>query len=84
LLQVYAEEAASEDDDHDDDDCDGDDDDVDYSSEEKAPNRLIHGKKQHADKTTEERVKHVHNKMGHQANQSPGSGGIILFPSLHN
>ncbi|GFG39251.1 hypothetical protein Cfor_00727, partial [Coptotermes formosanus] len=69
---VYAEEAASEED-HDEDDCDGDDYDVDYSSEERTPSRLAHGKKQQVDKTTGERVKHSHDKMGHHADLSAGS-----------
>jgi hypothetical protein len=83
LFQVYAEEAASEED-HDEDDCDGDDYDVDYSSEERTPSRLAHGKKQQVDKTTGERVKHSHDKMGHHADLSAGSVGIIQFPSLQN
>jgi len=70
---VYAEEAASEGDDHDDDDCDGYDYDSDYSSEERTPSRLTHHKKQHVDKTTEDRVTHSHDKMGHQAEPSAGS-----------
>lgn len=82
MFQVYAEEAVSEED-HDDDDCDdGYDYDVDYSSGERTPSRLTHPKNQHVDKTTEERVKHNHDKTGHQAGLSAGSVGIIRFPSL--
>ena len=81
MFQVYAEEAESEGDDHDDDDCDGYDYDLDYSSGERTPSRLTHHKKQHADKTTE-RVKHSHDKMGHQADLSVESVGMVQFPSL--
>lgn len=81
MFQVYAEEAASQDD-HDEDDCDGYDYDMDYSSGERTPSQLTHHMKQHADKTTEERVTHSHDKMGHQAELSTGSVGIMRFPSL--
>lgn len=82
MFQVYAEEAASEEDDHDDDDCDGYDYDVDYSSGERIPIRLSHRKNQHVDRTTEERVKHNHDKTGHQTDTSAGLVGRIRFPSL--
>ena len=79
MFQVYAEEPASEGDDHDDDDCDGYDYDGDYSSDERTSSPQTHHKKQHMDKTTEERVTHSHDKMGHQAELSAGSVGIIRF-----
>lgn len=78
MFQVYAEEAASEDDD---DDEDGDDYDIDYSLEDKAPSRLIHGKQQHSHKVSEERHKHSHEMQGHNADLALRPAGMnSIFP----
>jgi hypothetical protein len=74
---VYAEEEASDDDD--DNDGDTDDYDMDYSFEDKTPSRATHSKK-HLDTTSEERHQHSHEKLGHQADPTSGSAGMIYVP----
>jgi hypothetical protein len=80
---VYAEEAASDDDDDDDDDGgDSDDYDMDYSLEDTMPSRPTHGKKQHLNTASEERHKHSHEKLEHQADLTSGPAGMIYVPFL--
>jgi hypothetical protein len=82
---VYAEEAASDDDDDDGDDDGGDSDDydMDYSLEDKMPSRSTHGKKQHLKTVSEDRHKHSHEKLEHQAELTSGSPGMIHAPFLY-